>query len=220
MGRASFFHFVLEEETSTSLNLLDFEKHLNDIERKVFPSAVSATVNAVGAKAKTAAMKELAGGMGVKKKALKPRYFTLSKSTIRMHPNQAYSWSGRSKPLPLAAFHGKGLKHRSKKGKQGYSAAVLGKRRQYKFFQATMKSGHVGAFYRKSNSTHGRSNTGKLGEYPIKQAYGVSIPTGMIQAAVERAWNRMTSNVKFRVKLESNIDFYSSRFLKKQSKRR
>ena len=219
MGRASFFHFVLEEETSTSLNLAGFDKHLNDIERKVFPTAVSRTVNDIGAKAKTAASKELAKGMGVAKKALKPRYFKLDPSTIKMHPNQAYSWSGTSKPLPLAVFGGRGLKHRSKKGKQGYSAAVLGKRRQYKFFQATMKSGYVGAFYRKSNSTHGRSNTGKLGEYPIKQAYGVSIPTGMVQAAVERAWNAATKQAKFEKKLQTNIDFYSSRFLKKQSKR-
>jgi len=219
MGRASFFHFVLEEETSTSLNLLDFEKHLTDLERKVFPTAVSRTVNDIGAKAKTAALKELAKGMGVKKKALKPRYFKLDPSTISMHPNQAYSWSGRSKPLPLAVFGGKGLKHKSKKGSMGYSAAVLGKRRQYKFFQATMKSGYVGAFYRKSNSTHGRSNTGNLGEYPIKQAYGVSIPTGMVQRAVERAWNRMTSTAKFHIKLKKNIDFYSSRYLERRANR-
>ena len=219
MGRASFFHFVLEETTSTSLNLDGFDKHLNDIERKVFPTAVSRTVNDVGAKAKTAASKELAKGMGVAKKALKPRYFTLSKSTIRMHPNQAYSWSGTSKPLPLVAFKGKGLKHRSQKGKFGYSAAVLGDRRKYKFFSATMKSGHVGAFYRKSNSTHGRSNTGKLGEYPIKQAYGVSIPTGMVQAAVERAWNNATKQGRFDAQLKKNIDFYSSRFLKKSKRR-
>jgi hypothetical protein len=219
MGRASFFHFVLEEETSTSLNLLDFEKHLNDIEREVFPTAVSRTVNDIGAKAKTAAMKELAGSMGVKKKALKKRYFNVDPSTIRMHPNQAYSWSGTSKPLPLVAFKGKGLKHRSQKGKFGYSAAVLGNRRKYKFFSATMASGHVGAFYRKSNSTHGRSNTGNLGEYPIKQAYGVSIPTGMVQAAVERAWNAATKQPVFEKKLQTNIDFYSSRFLKKKSKR-
>ena len=215
MVSSSFFFFEIKESTTgTVFNLSDFEKELSDLDKKVFPQALSRTVNDVGAKAKTAAMRELAKAMGVKKKALKKRYFKLQRSNARQQ-NFMYWWSGTSSPLPLASFKGRGLKHRSQKGKQGYAASVLGKRKKYKFFEATMSSGHVGAFYRKSGSTHQKSSTGKRGEYPIKQAYGVSVPTGMIQSAVERAWNNLTKQNVFEKKLDANMAFYKSRYLKK-----
>ena len=212
----SWFIIKVEETTSSKrFDLADFEKDLNDYERKVFPQAINRTVNDVGKKARTATMRELTKTMGVKKKSLKKRYFHTTPSTFR---TLSFTWTGRSKPLPLKAFKGKGLKHRSQKGKMGYSASVMNKRRKYKFFKAKMSNGYEGAFYRLPNNKHQRSRSGKVGAYPIKQAYGASVPNAMVQDVVEKIWNKSTEQKTFEAKLDSNMKFYVGKLLKKSSR--
>ena len=214
MVGGSFFSISLVETTKNTISLKDFERDLSALEREVFPKALNQTANDVGAKAKTAAMKALAEDMGILKKHLtKKRYFTISKSTMRTK-SFAYTWSGSSSPFPLSYFKGAPLQHKSKLGKKGYAATTFGKRRQYKFFQAKMDSGHVGAFYRKKGARHGTSKTGGVGAYPIKQAYGPSIPVGMVREVVGRAWVKLTDSDTVEKKLASNIKFYMSKLKK------
>lgn len=213
MVGGSFFSISLVETTKNTISLKDFERDLSDMEREVFPKALSRTANDVGAKAKTATMKVLVKNMGIKKKHINKRYFRFERSTIN-NQSFAYGFFGSSIPLPLSYFKGRGLKHGSKLGKDGYAATTFGKRRKYKFFQATMKSGHVGAFYRKKGARHGTSKTGGVGAYPIKQAYGPSIPVGMVQEVVERAWVKLTDTKTVEKKLSANIKFYMSKLKK------
>ena len=213
MVGGSFFSISLVETTKNTISLKDFERDLSDMEREVFPKALSRTANDVGAKAKTATMKVLVKNMGIKKKHINKRYFRFERSTIN-NQSFAYGFFGSSIPLPLSYFKGKGLKHRSKLGKKGYAATIFGKRKKYKFFAAKMDSGHVGAFYRERGSIYGESKTGKVGVYPIKQAYGPSIPVGMVQEVVEREWVKLTGQGIVEKKLAANIKFYASKLKK------
>tara|TARA_R110000824_G_scaffold82382_1_gene206457 strand:- start:62 stop:676 length:615 start_codon:yes stop_codon:yes gene_type:complete len=204
----------MEVDVASQFSIKDFGKELKGVDKEAFPLALNRTVNEVGAKAKTQAMRAMRKKMGIKRKRLTKRYFEIKRSTLR-GTDFEYSWQGTSKPFPLSYFGGRGLKHRSKKGKFGYSAASLGTRRKYKFFEVKLASGHVGAFVRKSGARHTTSNTGKRGSYPIRQAYGASIPLGMIQDETEKAWTVASSQRIIDAKFGKNFAFYLSKVRRK-----
>ena len=209
-----FFEIHCRAEQARSHSLEDFSKGLSAMERRVFPKAMSRTINDVAGKAKTKTMRMLSLKMGIKKKHLNKRYFDLKKSTTK---TLEFTWTGRSKPLPLSYFGGKPLKAGSdstksfhkRKGKPGYSAASLGVRRKYKFFGRTMESGHEGAFIRSRTATWRKSKTGKWGTYPITQRFGASVPVGMLQAAVWKTWGVETE--RLRERFDKNLSFYVSK---------
>ena len=210
----AFFEIVLRETSTSTLSLKDFERHLDALDKKVFPKALNRTANRIGVAAKNEAQRALVKDMGIKKKNIKPDFFAIDKSTLR-EQNFSYTWRGSSFPLPLSYFKGKGLKHGSRLGKKGYAATTFGKRRKYKFFEAKMKSGHVGAFYRTEGSWwHKSKQNGKAGTYPIKEAFGPSITVGMERDVVRRAFERMTSEAKVMKELKTNIRFYASKLAK------
>ena len=209
----SFFSITLLDTTKNTISLKDFERDLTALEREVFPKALNRTANRVGAKAKNEAVRALVEDMGIKQKHIRPDDITIDKSTLR-EQNFSYTLRGSGYPLPLSNFKGAPLAHKSKLGKKGYAATTFGKRRQYKFFQAKMKSGHVGAFYRKKGARHGTSKTGGVGAYPIKEAYGPSVYEGMKRDVVGRAFFDEATQGKVIKELSHNIEFYMGRIKK------
>lgn len=208
-----FFNFSMQIDRAENFGLGDLAKELTALQRQAFPKAMARTVNEMGAKAKTAAMRAMVKKMGIKRKFLGKRYFKVDRAKAR-GPNFVYSWSGTSKPLPLSYFKGRGLKHGSKKGKRGYSATPLDNRRKYFFFEARMKSGHVGAFVRDKNAKVRKGAGGKVGAYPIRQRFGPSVPVGMVQDETDKAWSNLAGRQAFEQRFEKNLDFYVSRIRK------
>lgn len=150
--------------------------------------ALSVAVNTTARQVRTMAAREVAKGMGVRRKDVDSAFVIRPFS----QPDTLHAIvRGVGAPLPLHRF-------KPRQTKKGVTANAWGQRRLYPgAFIAEMKSGHVGVFIRKTRK-----------RFPIKELWGSGVAQVMAQDAVSSTIERHAGE-RLRANVMRQLDRYT-----------
>lgn len=175
-------------EINIKADVAETLRELSHKKRQVIQAAVR-SLNRTADQVRTAAVKSVAGEMGIKSKTVRERLRVIRAKRDTLTAIVV----GTGRQIGLVDF-------RARQTPAGVTVSVGGKRKLYKgAFLTTMPGGHRGVFRRRTKN-----------RLPIREMWGPSIPGTMAQDHIYNALEKLAA-VRWRVNFAADLKYYLNR---------